>query len=463
MIVRATLFDRFFDRTAELGALLTAFRDAARTQRAVTIVVSGEAGIGKSRLLAEFRKQISHERGHVFVGACLEYARTPYGPFLEALANERAAAKAVEALRDATDRTPSRDDDKLRRFTAVEQSFRRTIATRGVTVLIVEDIHWSDAASLELFHFLGRRLSDVPALLIATARNDEVEAAPPLAKAVARLIRDGAAELRVEGVSDGFVTVAIRDAVPEDVRLPGAAVQRICELAEGRPLIAEELLRGALDQARAGDVNPRAAVSIRASIIERLHAFSAPAQLTLTYAAVIGRDFDSALLARIVGLPEAEVLRIIRDARNAQLIKQTADDRFSFRHALTREVLYRELLTAEARALHATIAAVLEHGPDSRADEVAYHWWAAGDPVRGLAWNERVGDDAAAMSAYADAAERYERALSFAARGSEPRAALLEKATSALVTIGHMERAARCASKPPASDERAATTIPRCA
>jgi DNA-binding CsgD family transcriptional regulator/tetratricopeptide (TPR) repeat protein len=455
MIVRATLFDRFFDRTAELGALLAAFRDAARFQRAASIVVSGEAGIGKSRLLAEFRKQIAHERGHVLVGACLEYARTPYGPFLDALGNERAASKAVEAMRDATEGAASaEDDEKLRRFTIVEQALRRTIATRGVTVLIVEDIHWSDAASLELFHYLGRRLADVPALLIATARSDEVEADPALAKAVARLIRDGVAELRVEGIPHGIVATAIRNALPEGVRLPGTAVQRICELAEGRPLIAEELLRGTLEHAHAGEVDPRAAVSMRASIVERLQAFSAPAQLTLTYAAVIGRDFDSALLARIANVPEAEVLRTIRAARNAQLVKQTAGDRFSFRHALTREVLYRELLTAEARALHATIASVLEDAADVRADEVAYHWWAARDPIRGLAWNERVGDRAAAMSAYADAAVRYERALSFAERGSELRASLLEKATSALVTIGHMERARTLCLE--AADERKA-------
>ena len=442
MIVRATLFDRFFDRTAELGALTAAFREAARSQRAATIVVTGDAGIGKSRLLAEFRKNIASERGYVVSGACLEYARTPYGPFLDALANERAAAKAVEALRETSDRITSHGDDKLRRFKIVEQSIRRTIAMRATTVLILEDVHWSDAASLELFHYLGRELADVAALLIATARSDEIEAVPELDKAVARLIRDGAAELRLEGIPDGVVADAIRTALPDGVALARNAVQRICDLAEGRPLIAEELLRGTLDHAQAGDVNPRTVVSIRSTIVERLQRFTPAAQLALTYAAVIGRDFDSKLLARITDLSEAEVLRIIREARNAQLIKQTADNRFSFRHAITREVLYRELLTGEARALHATIAAVLEDGVgENRADEVAYHWWAARDPVRGMEWNERVGDQAAAMNAYADAAVRYERALSFADRGSGRRAALLEKATSALVTIGDMERA----------------------
>lgn len=431
-------FEEFVGREPEVARLLTAFRKAKVELAGSALLIGGDAGVGKSRLLREFENRARRERCLVLHGACVEYVSTPYEPFIEALiAGDHASALARE-LRGLSERFVTPEAERLRRFRFVEDHLRRRCAEAGALIIAVEDLQWSDAATLDLWRYLARRLTDAPVLTIGTYRNEEVARDAARAAQLARAIRDGIVSLTLEPLADTEIGSLLACAANGSTTLQATQLQRIVELSEGRPLVAEELLRSALDGAHAE--NGRIPGSVAASIVERLRALAPKQQEALLAAAVIGRDFDASLLAALIEAPEDEILAAMRHARNQQLvIERNTHPLFRFRHAITRETLYRELLQSEARRLHGRVAALLEPSADVNEDEIAYHLWAARDADRAIAANEAAGDRFAAMCAYADASRSYERALDFA--GDYDRARLVEKVSFALSMIGEIQRA----------------------
>jgi DNA-binding CsgD family transcriptional regulator len=428
------VFERFYGRHEELALLLEALRVARFDERGSSIIVAGDSGVGKTRLLAEFGQAATEQRCTVLTGAALEYIHSPYAPILEALASDgRAPPDVLSVLTaPAADGRVDPDADRLRRFTIIENHLRRR-AVGGAVVLIVEDLHWSDASTPDLLRHLTRRLRDAA----------DVEADIPRAGAVVRLEREGASRVAVGPLPRSAIVAAIAATIPGDVSIPENEIDAICDLAEGRPFVAEELLRDAIARARrAESVEGSIVISLRTSVLERLAKFETGEREEMLCAAVIGREFDVSLLAEVVDRPLAAVQRTLRRARDAQLVvdnPRTA--RMAFRHAITREVLYRELLLGEAIQLHSRIADVLEAGDlQTRADEIAYHWWAARSP-RAVAWNERAAERASAIHAYADAAVFYERALDLAPREGAEYPRILQSVAFALTTSGEVERA----------------------
>jgi DNA-binding CsgD family transcriptional regulator/predicted negative regulator of RcsB-dependent stress response len=442
MIAASATFERFVGRRRELEFLVERFVRAKTEGVGAGVLIGGESGIGKSRLLREFALHVQRERCALLSGSCLEYVATPYEPFIEALANERNAALLERELRGvSTERAPNAEGERLRRFRSIEDHLRRRAVTMGSLVLIVEDLHWSDASTVDLLRFLVRRLTDAPAMFVATFRSDDLEADHARMARFGRLAREGFTQITLERLGEREIVDLLASAtLPRDL-LSREELVRIAELSEGRPLVAEELLRGAMERARRPDAPPRdPAPSIRATVLERMRDFDDAAQQVMLHAAVVGREFDVDLLGRLVGVPRERILQTLRRARGLQLIVEgAAAGTFRFRHAITREILYHELLLSEARILHERIAEVLDHEGASRQDEAAYHWWAAGKAGQAVDANEAAGDRAAAIYAYADAARSYERALSFA--GSDRRARIVEKVAFALSAIGEMDRA----------------------
>jgi ATP/maltotriose-dependent transcriptional regulator MalT len=177
---------------------------------------------------------------------------------------------------------------------------------------------------------------------------------------------------------------------------------------------------------------------VRGTLLERLRRLPDAEQQALLTAAVLGRDFRADVLAALLGMEPPEVLAALRRARNLQLVVEDANSgAFRFRHAITREVFYGELLAEEARLLHRRIAERLEAAGGG--DEAAFHWWAAGDAERAVPANEAGGDRAASIFAYADAARFYERALGSAT--ADARTRLIEKVAFAFCAVGEMQRA----------------------
>ena len=431
-------FAGFVGRGPELDFLLASFRRAKADSAGARLFVAGESGVGKTRLLAEFGKIVKRERCLVMQGACVEYLSTPYEPFIEALLDDERSAVLERELRGAAaDVTNDVELERLRRFRIVEDHLRRRAAGVGSLVFIIEDMHWSDAATFELWRYLGRRLVDAPVLMIATYRSDELALDPTRAAQLARAQREGASELSLRALRDQDIASLVRETARNSL-VENAAIERIVELAEGKPLIAEELLLGALQRDVSLADGGTSVVSIRATLLERMRRLSEADQQSLLTAAVMGREFRAEVLAELVATGTESILSGLRKARNLQLIvEDTSTGSFRFRHAITREVLYGELLSGEVKLLHRRIAERLE--AMGGGDEAAYHWWAAGDAARATESNEAAGDRAGSIYAYADAGRFYERALTFAEDPARRR--LVEKTAFAFCAVGEMQRA----------------------
>jgi DNA-binding NarL/FixJ family response regulator len=430
-------FEHFVGRGSELARLLAAFRKTKAEGIGSALVIGGDAGVGKSRLLREFENRVRRERCLVLHGCCVEYVSTPYEPFIDALIGGAHASPLERELRGLSERIVAPEVERLRRFRLVEEHLRRRCAEAGALIIAIEDLQWSDAATLDLWRYLARRLSDAPVLTIGTFRSEEIVRDAARSAQLARAVRDGIVNIALEPLSNPEI-ISLLSGADGSMPLEPPALARIVELSEGSPLVAEELLRSALEDGRSEA--SRIPGSVAASIIERLRELKSTEQEMLLAAAVIGRDFDASLLAALIEAPEDAILTALRRARNLQLIVERADHpSFRFRHAITRETLYRELLHSEARRLHGRIAALLELSSDENEDEVAYHLWAAQDAVRAISANEAAGDRFAAMNAYGDASRSYERALDFA--NDYDRARLVEKVSFALSLVGEIHRA----------------------
>ena len=431
-------FEQFVGREAELARLFGAFRRCKIEGTGSAILVGGEAGVGKSRLLREFEERVRRERCLVLHGVCVEYVSTPYEPLVEALIAGDQASPIARELRGLSERVGTPEAERLRRFRLVEKHLRRRCEQAGALILAIEDLQWSDAATLDLWRHLARRLSDAPAMILGTYRSDLIAQDAVRAAQLSRAVREGIGNFTLAPLSDFEIGTLLVRATEGGRELPPQQLGRIIELAEGSPLVAEELLRSALDGA-GGDA-ARIPGSVAASIAERTAELSAKEREALLAASVIGREFDADLLAALIEAPHDEILAALRRARNLQLVVERPDrPSFRFRHAMTRETLYRELLQSQSRRLHGRIAELLEGSAHANEDEIAYHLWAAGDAARALPANEAAGDRFAAMYAYGDASRSYERALDLAR--DYDRARLVEKASFALSMVGDIARA----------------------
>ena len=176
-------------------------------------------------------------------------------------------------------------------------------------------------------------------------------------------------------------------------------------------------------------VTPAIPDALRASVLDRVRLLDRRGRAILQCASVIGRRFDVGVLAATAARAPAEIRAALECACALQLLEADGGggERFLFRHALTRDVLYAELLAARTRPLHRRIARALEMAPDAAIEELAYHWWAAGDRRRGFRANERAGDRAAEIHAGGVALVHYGRALALADLDTESYARLSEK------------------------------------
>jgi DNA-binding CsgD family transcriptional regulator len=261
---------------------------------------------------------------------------------------------------------------------------------------------------------------------------------------LAAIERGADGTIHVEPLSMAETRTLLLSIIRDDGRrVAKTTIGEIAELSGGYPFHAEELLRGTLQRGPSASDAFTVPSSLKATVQERLASLSEPERTVLTSAAVIGRRFSSDLLCEISRIAYADVLRALRHARNLQLLIEEPDGaHFHFRHALTREAVYEELLFAEARELHAAIAERLEEHAETSADApaIAYHAWRAGKRSVALRWNEIVGDTSAAMFAHADAFKSYERAYG-ACDSDSMRSTMAEKAASALYAIGDIDEA----------------------
>lgn len=441
------------------------------------VLVSGDAGIGKSRLIAEVEARARKRAFTTLAGRCFEQDRSfPYAPLIDMLrpffAEEAradlldalgpSAAELVKLLPELASRLPppraappiAAEAEKRRLFDALTWLFLRQSKT-GQLLLVVEDLHWSDEASLEFLLHLVRRAADHPLLLLLSYRTAEVQAG--MVELLAGLDREpGAQEIRLDPLTQDEVAALLKAILDHTQALSAEFVETIYRLTEGNPFFAEEICASLI---ASGDVyyegnqwrrKPLAQIDIPDSVQRvvqgRLEQIGLPARHLIDLAAVSGRTFDFAVLQTLTGHDDGELLALVKELMAAQLVVEEGVDHFSFRHALIREALYERLLARERRALHARVVEAIEQvhagSLDAHLESLAYHAFEAALWPRALDYAQRAGKKALALFAPHAATEHLTRAIHAAEQQSQASVVVLYRLRGqAYDILGNFDRA----------------------
>lgn len=467
----------FIGRSAPLE-VLNELLQSARNQRGQTLLIGGEAGIGKTRLVAEARTLAAAQEFLVLQGACFAPdQQLPFAPLLD-LARNFIATQSPQALAASLDAaapelfkllpelanhvspralppSPEPELEKKRLFQALLQFIIEGQNQDAPRLLVVEDLHWCDDASLEFLLYLARRIQAHPALLILTYRSEETSAR--LYRFLAEVDRGRlAAEISLSALSRMEVDAMIRAIF--DLKQPVRAefLERIYALTEGNPFFLEEILKsmiatgeifyanGQWDRKPLRELNiPR---SVQDAVQRRIEQLSEPAPHVLALAAVVGRRFDFALLQGLTGMSEPELLPLLKELLGAQLVVEESADEFAFRHALTRESVYTTLLRRERKQMHRRVAETLEQQDagalESHVGDLAYHYHAAEIWDKALEYARRAGEKAQSMYAPREAIEQFTRALEAAQQLPQANPTTIYRARGqAYETIGDFDNA----------------------
>ena len=392
MVVRAS--DVFVGRARELGELGRAL-DGTQAGNGATVLVAGEAGIGKTRLASELAGRARDAEFEVLLGRSIDLVGTelPYQPFLEAL-------RPLGEPWRADGQTPG---SQLRVFEDTLALLTERAAFTPVLV-VLEDLHWADTSTLDLLVFLAHNLVDQQVLLLATYRADElasVERMRRLADGVRRSDSGLVLELGPLEDEELMELLTARADSPLQAALTGAIVSR----SEGNPFFAEELLAAASDQSEL----PR---GLRDLLLQRVVRLDGRTQGLLHVAAAVGRDVGYELLCAVAGLRERDVRESLRQAvEHGVLVAEQATNSFRFRHALLAEAIYATILPGEREELHARLAEELARSGAAAPAELAPHWAAAGRTTEALVASVEAGRQAEAVFGLAEALAHLERAL----------------------------------------------------
>jgi tetratricopeptide (TPR) repeat protein len=416
----------FIGRRAEL-ALLSAQAQRALAGEAAFALVGGEAGAGKTRLAQELCTQVSHDGFTVLTGHCAEHGAEPLAPLIGALrtlAHTTPPAELAEALGPGS-RALARLVPEVAPHAAAQQAgeirpaqlmelvlgLLTRLGARTPVLLVLEDLHWADQSTLELVAFLVRSLRDTAVLLAGTYRSDELHRRHPLrpliteweqARDVSRILLDRFSQDEVAEQLAGILAAE-----------PGTLlVEQIFGRSGGNAYLVEELAA----VVRAGGDLDSLPPSLTGVLLSRVDSLGPDAQRLLRAASVAGRSVPGPLLAEVAGIPAAGTA--LREAAESNLL--AADEsghRYGFRHALTRDAVYEEMLPSERVRLHAGYGAALERDPRLVGDDaavpatLAYHWYAALDLPRALPAAVAAANHAMACVAPAEARRHLERAL----------------------------------------------------
>jgi DNA-binding CsgD family transcriptional regulator/tetratricopeptide (TPR) repeat protein len=407
---------RLVGRVAELASLEEAL-EAARSRRGSTVLVGGEAGIGKTRLASELADRAQRAGTTLLTGRCIDLLGTglPYLAFLEALRPLRGSPVCTDVaelsrlspeLAGAGGRRPPDDsgrDRQMRLFTEVRALLDR-LAVEAPVVLVLEDLHWADASTLDLLSYLAYGITDSRVLIVATYRDDEAGVADALPRLVTGLVRAGRASIVHLGpLGHDELAAVLRDAA--DRTLPAELTQSIVERCGGSPFFAEELLAAAT---RGEHTLPP---FLRDMLLCRVVPLGAQGRVVLQVAAAVRRDVTYGLLAAVVPIAEHQVREVLRQAvEHRVLVADQAAGTFRFRHALLAEAMYATLIPGEREDLHARLARTLDED-GAAAGELVPHWAAAGRRAEALATSVCAARDAEAMSGRAEALAHLETAL----------------------------------------------------
>ena len=464
-------------RTGELDQLL-GHLDRAAAGRSSAVLLAGDAGVGKTRLLDELKSRAVERGVRVLTGHCVDLGEVglPYLPFVDLLRpvaadpelapqaahnpilagmlagrpGAAASAPPVAADGELGRPLPNRaapqpeDDGRLQLFSAVAALLRELAAIRPLLV-VLEDVHWADRSSRDLLRYLLARMTDEPVTVVASYRSDDLHRRHPLRPLLAELVRlQGVERLELGPLADAEVNRLIRGLA---AGVPTRTVDDVVTRAEGNAFYAEELLAAALQgETLQGEALPWGLTDV---LLARVEQCSPAAQQVLRVAAVAGRRVRHELVAAVSGLAPAPLDQALAEVVHAHLLVVSDDGRYRFRHALLREAVLADLLPGERVRLHASVAAYLVATPGAgMAAERAYHARGSNDLPGAFVASLEAADEACGVGAPAEQLMHLESALALwsavpeaAAVAGRDQAALLLDTASAARTAGELHRA----------------------
>ncbi|MDQ4075752.1 MAG: AAA family ATPase [Chloroflexota bacterium] len=427
----------FVGRSAELERLCTLMQ-AARRGQGRTILVAGEAGIGKTRLAHEALRAAASAGMITIEGAAYEHeGQLPYQAFVEAFDRYLAECRQSPDGEDAeplvnpitTDTSHGSGDPQQGHWALFQRTatFLTAVAAHAPVVLFVDDLHAADETSLRLFHYLARQTRTAPVVLLATYRLEEAsDITSPFGTLLNELYRERLGEtIRLRSLEkEAIAAIASHtlgaSATPE-------LIEAVFEITEGNPFFAEEI-SGALLSPAGSDIpsGQRALHSgaklpvptrLRELLQERVHRCGARVERALTAAAVLKREFRFEVLREMVSLDDGELLDALDDALAGRLLVES-EQGYLFRHALIRRVLYESLSRPRRARLHTqaaeAIEAVYRDRPGQLATQVdvlAFHYELSDQQERALPYLLEAGQKAADMYAFEVAVDDFRRAL----------------------------------------------------
>jgi DNA-binding CsgD family transcriptional regulator len=402
--------------------------EAALAGRGSLVLIGGEAGIGKTALAESLCRDAIEQDALVLAGRCYDLTETPpYGPWVELFGGYR-RRDGLPPLPDAFARHGGIGDVSSQADLFEQaRNFLAALAGQHPVLLVLDDLHWADAASLDLLRSLGRSRATMPLLLIATYRADELTRRHPLYHLLPVLVRESAAtRIDLRPLTERDVATL----VGQHYRLTEADTHRLTAYlharSEGNPFFVGELLRTLEEEgelradggaATLGDLTRIRVPSLLRQVIDgRLTRLSDGAQRLLTVAAVIGQAVPLPLWASVGAVDEEAVSAVVAEAARARLLEELPDGaRAQFVHALIREALYEGIVPSQRRRLHRQVGEALAALADPDPDAVAYHFGQAGD-ARAARWLVTAMSRAEAAHALLTAAERGEAALALLER-----------------------------------------------
>jgi DNA-binding CsgD family transcriptional regulator/tetratricopeptide (TPR) repeat protein len=385
----------FVGRRRELGELERAL-DAARTGKGASVLVAGEAGIGKTRLATELAQRALDAGFEVLLGRSIDLVGTelPYQPFVEAL-------RPLGEPPQVAEQTP---DSQLRAFEHMLVLLTDRAAAAPV-LLVLEDLHWADNSTLDLVVFLAHNLDDLPVLLLATYRADERSSAKRMRRLADGVARSGTALVLELGPLERD-ELAMLLAARADASLPAAVADTIVARSEGNPFFAEELLAAS---GKAGGEVPR---GLRDLLLQRIARLDHPTEGVLRLAAAAGREVGYPLLHATAQLSEGDLRDSLRLAvEHGVLVAEPETSSFRFRHSLLAEAVYATILPGEREELHRRLAEELTRSGAAGAAELAPHWGAANRREEAVIASVEAARQTEAVFGLAEALAHLERAL----------------------------------------------------
>jgi tetratricopeptide (TPR) repeat protein len=458
----------FVGRERELAELVSACGSGADSDTHL-FLISGEPGIGKTRLADELASRAKARGMQVLWGRCWEGDGAPaYWPWIQvirtylgALEPERRRNLALESeiasdiihevaqiipdlrlpqstLRPSVSGKLDPNEARFRLFDAVT-NFLKVGARSDPMLIVLDDIHDADETSLALLRFMARELSGAAILLVATYREEEVGRSPVLSKLIGELSRD-ALSIPVRGLSESEVArlVELRSGQTPDALL----VSKLYAATNGNPLFVDGILRDLIagremGSAEAWDRGFKIPTGIREAIRGRLDRLSPKSNAILATAAAIGNEFEFNLCQSVAEVSADETYRLLDEASSAGIVTALSRSRYRFSHALIRQAVYQQLDTNRRVRIHGQIANRLEEiyqeSIDTHLAELAHHFLAAGVTEKAIDYSHRAARAASAVFAHSVAAAHLRVALVAGDGQNDARRAAM------LVRLGRLE------------------------